>query len=138
DRFVETLNRYEIGAVPLVRGSVSRFESDRGLKLTLGSAAIPVPAKLDERQRAVCFRGSIVELVCFLSRFLRFRKSFFRLQTTVDDEHVVTVGESCIRGAVVRIDRDGLIEKLDRFLQRVAGSLVPRVATLEIESISLE
>src|SRR6185503_19204075 len=113
NRFVKTLDGNEVRAVPLVRRSIRGLQLDRFLKLTLSRSAIPVPAKLDKRHRRVRFCRALVDLECTSRCFLRLRKTFFRLETTINDEHVVAVSESCVCRAVVRIDRDRLVEKLD-------------------------
>src|SRR6185503_9397922 len=137
-RFVKTFDCDEIRAVPLVRRSVRRLESNSFLKLTLSRTAIPVPAKFNKRHRRVRLSRTLVDFERACRSFLRFRKTLFRLQATVNYEHVVAVSQSGIRIAVVRIDRDRLVEKLDRLLQRVAGAFVPGVAAFEVEPVSLE
>ena len=93
---------------------------------------------MDERERRVRFGGTCVDLERFQRCFLRFRKTVAWLEAAVDDEHVVTVGETGVRRAVVRIDLDRLVEIIDRLEQSVAGAFVPRVPTLQIEPVRFE
>src|SRR5262249_47384854 len=55
NRLVKTLDRNEVRAVPLVRRCISWFQLDRSLKLTFGLSPVPVPTKVDKRQRGVRF-----------------------------------------------------------------------------------
>src|SRR5215217_1941088 len=84
NRFVKTLDCYEIRAVPLVRGRIRGLELDRFLKLTLSRGTIPIPAKLDKRHRRVRFRRALIDFERASRSFFRFRKSLFWLQSTVN------------------------------------------------------
>src|SRR4051812_11563284 len=70
--------------------------------------------------------------------FLRPGKTFLWLESTVNNEHVVTIGKSCVSFGVIRIHCDCLVEEFDALLQTIGSTLVPGVATLQIKSVSLD
>src|SRR6476659_6672219 len=72
------------------------------------------------------------------SGFFSLWKSFLGLETAVNHEHVVTVGETCVSGCVVWIDSNRLVEEVNSLLQLGRGSFVPRVTTLQVETIGFE
>src|SRR5262245_20237183 len=97
NRFVKTFDCDEIGAIPLVSRRVAWFHFDRSLKFSFRLGAVPVPAKLDKRQRRMRFSLILVDLQRLHRCVFRFWESLLWLQTSINNEHVVTVSKTCVR-----------------------------------------
>src|SRR5678816_4946297 len=80
----------------------------------------------------------LINLKRFHCRVFGLWKSFFGLETAVNHEHVVTVGEARVSSCVVGVDCNRLVEEVDSLLQLGSCSFVPGVTTLQIQTIGFK
>ena len=108
-----------------------RIKLDPAFELGLGGGPIPVEPQLDVPEGHVRFAQRGIELHRSHGRGLRFRDRF----DPERPEKQVGVGETRIRHGVLGVFGDRLLQVFDRFLVAVDRSLIPVVASLQIELI---
>src|SRR5262245_51063889 len=101
NRFIKTFDCDKVRAIPLVSRCVAWFHLDRSLEFSFRLGAVPVPAKLDERQRRMRFSLILVDLQRLHRRVFCFWEPFLGLQTSINNEHVVTVSKSRVSLRIV-------------------------------------
>ena len=103
DGAIECTGGDEKVAVQPMRFGIILIEVDGAAELALAGGKVPFVPGAHERERGVTFGERVVDLHGALGRFARTRHRFVRRQIDVR-KRIVGVGQSGIRGGVLRID----------------------------------
>ena len=138
ERLVESIVRGEDGGEIPLRHRQSWIDRERAPQMRFGAVPVPLEVIGHERLRVMDLRERLVERKGARDRGERLRAARGRGIPSVHAIDRIAIGESRIRERIVVIERNDLLEAPNGGQQVRGRSLVPAVASLEIQLVRLE
>ena len=136
DRLIRPAKGREQISIVVMRGRIAWIELDRAVEFLFGDAPVElVQPQMAERGMRIGER--VVEPQRLEHRAVRQREGVARQQVVVIELRQVDVGEARVRGGIVLMPLDRLLEAACRLAQSVARPRVPEVAALEIQLVGV-
>src|SRR5438105_4535274 len=123
--------------VPLMRGCVVWIQFNGSFVFSFGAGEIVIVVVENASERGMRLGQSVVERQGFQRGLPRFRQGFTGRQTAIDWKQCVSIGETGMGQRIIRVERDGLVEILNRLLNILWRALVPIETSFQIKLISL-
>src|SRR5678815_2126997 len=116
-----------------MRSGIAWVQINRPLVFTFRSSEIIIKLKECQTQRRVRFSKSLIERLRFKSKSTRLRYCIRRRHEVEASQENVRVSQTCIRESVVGIERNSLIETINRRLKVFLFAFAPIEPSLQVQ-----
>ena len=124
-------------AVILVGNSVVRVKGNRGFEFAFDTFPVPVVVGERRKQYDMCFGKGIVQRQGLQRGSFCARIGFRRRNELVEALKIVAIGKSSIGARIIRIDKDGFMQQINRFFQRISRARGGKEFGLHIFAVGL-